>query len=334
MIIAFSLVPVVVFMACLFLLDSFKLVRIKLLVICLGWGMLSAGMAYFINPWLDGLLPLGPDGMTRYIAPVAEECIKIIPLVVLIARRRIGFMIDASIYGFAIGTGFALAENTWYYLQLGPGYDTLLAIVRGFGTALMHAGTVALCAIVFIEGAHRGRKLSGGAMGLGLAILLHAVFNHFILNPLFHTLLIISLLPLVFYLVFLWANKHLSQWLEVEFSNEVDMLGMMRRGQFKETKAGFYLASIRDHFPPETLVDMYCFFGLYLELSIKAKRNMLLKESGFPPMIEQDIHQKLMEFKQLRRHIGKAGEMALMPLVRMNYRQLWEMEQWESADQG
>ncbi|MFO7998291.1 MAG: PrsW family glutamic-type intramembrane protease [Bacteroidales bacterium] len=330
MIIAFALVPVVLFLACLYLLDSFKLVGGRVLVACLGWGMAAAVISFFVNRLADNYFDLGADGLSRFVAPVTEETFKMLLLVVLIARRRIGFMIDASIYGFAIGTGFALAENFWYFLQLGSDFHALLAIVRGFGTALMHGGTVALCAIVFVEGAHRNKGLPGALLGLGAAIILHATFNHFILNPLFQTLLIISLLPLAFFMVFLWANRHLRQWLEVEFSSEVDMLGMMRRGQFRDTKAGMYLSSIREHFPPETLVDMYCFFSLYLELSIKAKRNMMLQESGFPPIIEKDIKDKLTEFRQLRRQIGKAGEMTLMPLVRMDYRRLWELNQWES----
>ncbi len=330
MIIVFALAPVALFLACLYLLDSFKLVSMRVLAACLGWGIVSAAICYFVNRWIDSNFYLGPDGLTRFVAPVTEEFFKMLLLIMLIARRRVGFMIDASICGFAIGTGFALAENFWYYLQLGVDFHVVLAIVRGFGTALMHGGTVALCAIVFIEGAHRNKGLAGALLGLSAAIILHAIFNHFILNPLFQTLLILSLLPLAFFLVFVWANKHLRQWLEVEFSSEVDMLGMMRRGQFMDTKAGQYLASIREHFPPETMVDMYCFFSLYLELSIKAKRNMLLKESGFPPIMEKDIKDKLTEFRQLRRQIGKTGEMALMPLVRMDYRQLWELNQWES----
>lgn len=331
MIIAFALVPVVLFLTCLYLLESFKLVSRRLLAGCLVWGVVSAVICFFVNRFIGDYFQPGPDSLSRYVAPVTEEFFKMLLLVLLIIRQKIGFMIDASIYGFAIGTGFALAENSWYFLQLGSDFHAVLAIVRGFGTALMHGGTVALCAVVFIEGAQRGRGLYGALLGLGAAIILHGTFNHFILNPLIQTLLIISLLPLAFYLVFIWANKHLRQWLEVEFSSEVDMLGMMRRGQFRDTKAGNYLASMREHFPPEALVDMYCFFSLYLELSIKAKRNMLLKESGYPPIVEGDIKDKLAEFRQLRRQIGKAGEMSLMPLVRMDYRQLWKLNQWESS---
>ncbi|MDR4987508.1 MAG: PrsW family glutamic-type intramembrane protease [Bacteroidales bacterium] len=331
MIIAFGFFPVLLFLGCLFLLDSFKLVSRRLLAVCLAWGVVSALLAYLVNSFLIGFYNIGFDVLTRYIAPVSEELLKASLLLLLVARRRVGFMIDAAIYGFAIGTGFALAENLWYYIHLGADFNVLLAIVRGFGTAIMHGGVVAIAAMILIEGMQRNNNLlTGSALGLLVAMVLHSAFNHFIFDPLLMTLLIIILLPLIFYVVFMYTTRHLQNWLEVEFSNEVDMLRMIRQGQFRDTKAGRYLASLKEHFQPETLVDMYCFFSLYLELSIKAKRNLMLRENGFPVLVEPDIKNKLLELKALRKQIGKAGEMALLPLVRMNHRELWELNQLSS----
>ena len=328
--IAFGFFPVLLFLLCLFLLDSFKLVSVKWLVITLLWGVASAVIAFFLNTTAVDAFGLEHDTLTRYVAPVIEELIKASLILVMVARRQIGFMIDAAIYGFAVGTGFALAENLWYYIQLGDDFHMLLAVIRGFGTAIMHGGVVAIAAIILTEGVQRNHKVAvAGATGIITAIVLHSAFNHFIFNPLLMTLLIIVLLPLIFYAVFIYTIKHLQDWLEVEFSNEVDMLSMMRKGQFRDTRAGQYLATLKEHFPPETMVDMYWFFSLYLELSIKAKRNLLLKESGFPAMKEPDIKEKLAELKTLRKQIGKAGEMALLPLVRMSHRELWELNQLE-----
>ncbi len=328
MIIAFGFFPVLLFLFCLFMLDSFKLVSIRVLALCAAWGIVSAALAFLLNTGLDRLFYFDFEVLSRYVAPVTEEVVKVAFLLLIVAKRHAGFMIDAAIYGFAIGTGFALAENTWYYMHLGADFHVVLAIVRGFGTAIMHGGTVAVCAIILLEGVQRsGNLVITGVVGLFVAILLHSVFNHFIFDPLLQAILIVVFLPVAFWLVFMVATKHLQQWLEVEFSNEVDMLGMIRAGKLKETKAGRYLATLKEHFSSENLVDMYCFFSLYLELSIKAKRNILLKESGFPVIIEPDIKGKLAEMKLLRRQIGKAGEIALLPLVRMSHRELWELNQ-------
>ncbi len=328
MIIGFGFFPVIIFLLCLFLLDSFKLVSPRWLIICIIWGIIAAALSYYGNNAAADLGNLGFEDVTKYVAPVVEELIKGIFIIILVARRRVGFMIDAAIYGFAVGTGFALAENTWYYMHLGHDFHVVLAIVRGFGTAIMHGGTVAIFAIVLIEGVHRSNRIVlGGVIGMLIAIILHSAFNHFIFDPFIQTLLIITLLPLVFYLVFIYTTRHLQNWLEVEFNNEIDMLRMIRKGQFRQSKAGGYLATLKEHFPGETLMDMYCFFSLYLELSIKAKRNLLLKESGLPVITEPDIKDKLLELRLLRKQIGKAGEMALLPLVRMSHRELWELNQ-------
>ena len=328
---AFGLLPVLLFLICLFLLDSFKLVKVGLLLLCLLWGILSAGISYYANTFLSGYLSLSFEILSRYFAPVTEEIIKIAVILLLIRRKLIGFMIDAAIYGFAVGTGFALVENLYYFIQLGEGFHPVLAIVRGFGTAIMHGGTVAICAIIMIEGIHKVNHLLRAALpGIAVAILIHASFNQFMLHPILQTLLILTLLPLVFYFVLMRNIRQLQNWLEVEFSNEVDMLRMIRIGRFRDTKAGNYLASLRDHFPPGVVVDMYCFCSLYLELSIKAKRNIMLRENGFSPIIEADINDKLKEIKQLRKQIGKSGELALQPLVRMSYKELWKLNQLQS----
>ena len=53
------------------------------------------------------------------MSPWIEESLKALLLVYLIRTRRVGMLVDAAIYGFAIGTGFALFENL-YYLATRP----------------------------------------------------------------------------------------------------------------------------------------------------------------------------------------------------------------------
>lgn len=324
----FGFLPVVLFLGCLFLLDSFKLVKIRLLILCLVWGILSAGLSYLVNSIVSENFNIGFDAFSRWVAPFIEELLKVMLIFLLLSRKQIGFMIDAAIYGFSIGAGFALAENMYYIISLGEQFDIALSIVRGFGTAIMHGGTVAVFSMLLIEEMQRTNKLFSSALpGLIIAIVLHSAFNQFMLNPLLQALLIITVLPVAFYIVFARSTKNLQQWLELEFSNEVEMLRMIRVGRFTETKSGKYLASLKNHFSPEIVVDMYCFISLYIELSIKAKRNLMLKETGFDIIIEEDIAGKLTELRHVRKNIGKAGEMALLPLVRISYRELWKLNQ-------
>jgi RsiW-degrading membrane proteinase PrsW (M82 family) len=88
--------------------------------------------------------------MTRYsvfVAPVVEEILKAIYIVWLLRRNKVGFVVDAATYGFAVGTGFAFIENI-YYLPVHPNPTIWTWIVRGFGTALMHSGTTAIFAMI------------------------------------------------------------------------------------------------------------------------------------------------------------------------------------------
>ncbi|MBN1768332.1 MAG: PrsW family intramembrane metalloprotease [Prolixibacteraceae bacterium] len=325
----FALLPVVIFLLFLFLLDSFKLVVKKQLLLCIVWGILSATLAYFINTLALNHFQIGFDNLSKYISPFIEELLKIVVVLILIKSKRIGFMIDAAIYGFAAGAGFALAENI-FYLYTNNDPNLLIWIIRGLGTSIMHGGCTALFALVVVGAKNRDASpILNFMAAIGLAYLIHSMFNHFYVSPIIQTAGIVVVLPLVFILIFNFNEKQLQDWLEIEFANEVELLNMINKGQFRNTKAGEYLTSLKSKFEGEVILDMYCFISLYLELSIKAKRNIMLKESGFAPMIEPDINNKLSEIKQLRKQIGKVGELTLAPLIRMNYRDLWKLKTLE-----
>ena len=320
--------PVILFLVFLFLLDSFNLVRVKTLILCLLWGILCAASAYFLNTLIAKWLTLDFGFLSRYVAPFIEEILKALFIFYLISKKQIGFMIDGAIYGFAVGAGFSLVENFYFLFNTPIEYNLLTWIIRGIGTATMHGGSVSFFTVLFVGGINRsGKRLMVSLPGLLVAILLHSGFNHFPLDPVLQTLLIIILLPIALALVFRLSTVKLQQWLEIEFSSEVEILNMIRKGEFSFTKPGKYLRLLKEQFAPEIIVDMYCYIGLYLELSIKAKRNLMLKENDFHIIAEEDLQLKLDELAQLRKQIGVVGEMALTPLIRMNYRNLWKLNQ-------
>ena len=78
------------------------------------------------------LLAAGLDegALADYVAPVIEEIAKAAYLVYLVRSQRVGFMVDAGIRGFAIGTGFAVVENLYYARALGD-YGVLLGSSGG-----------------------------------------------------------------------------------------------------------------------------------------------------------------------------------------------------------
>ncbi len=324
MAIAISLLPVLLFLLFLFYLDSFKLVDLRFLTGALLWGVFSALISYLLSASLPSLISQ-TDLFSFYTAPAIEESIKAIFILYLIHKKRIGFLTDAAIYGFSVGCGFALTENMLYLMFL---RDTTLItwIIRGLGTAMMHGGATSLLALIIIGGKARNlTSIKVPILAFVSSFFLHSLFNHFYLNPLIQTIGIIILMPAVFLFIFERNEKSLRKWLDIEFGNEVMMLNMIRRGQFSDTPAGKYLTSVKEHFKAEVVFDMYCYIALYLELSVKAKRNIMLQESGLSPVYEDDMEAKLAELKSLRRLIGKSGEITLWPLIRMNYRDIWKL---------
>ncbi|MBK6406369.1 MAG: PrsW family intramembrane metalloprotease [Holophagales bacterium] len=168
---ALALVPVSVFLGGLVLLDSFKLVPLQAVLRLILAGAFAAFVAARLHGGLlDGEFVSGVT-LSRHVAPVTEELFKALPLLYLLARRRVGFLVDAAILGFAVGTGFALVENVEYLRALGKG-SVFLWIVRGFGTAVLHGATTSILAVVAkgLEDRHPRGGIAVALPGLAVAV--------------------------------------------------------------------------------------------------------------------------------------------------------------------
>src|SRR5581483_12466450 len=216
----FGFIPVALFLLALLYLDSYKLVRLRTLVLLIVVGCVVAAISLAINEAL--LQTMSRRVLTRYAAPVVEEILKAIPILWMIRTRRIGFLIDAAICGFAVGAGFALTENLYYFSKLAAAPPALW-VVRGFGTAVMHGGTTAIFAI-----AGKSKK---SALALLIAIALHSLFNHFLLPPAMTTLLIMLVLPPLMVVAFAQSERNLQTWLGTGFDLDASLIRAMRSGE-------------------------------------------------------------------------------------------------------
>jgi hypothetical protein len=64
---------------------------------------------------------------------------------------------------------------------------------------------------------------------------------------------------------------------------------------------------------------------LHLELSIRAKGILLMREAGFKPPDEPEIEEKFRELKYLEKSIGKTGLLAASPIFNMSDRDIWQL---------
>jgi len=322
-----ALGPVVLFLVGLVQLDGYKLLRLRMVLAMVAAGGLAAGASYLVNNYAYAHFSGDFTAYSRYMSPWIEEFLKAVLLVFLMRTRRVGLPVDAGIAGFAIGTGFALIENL-YYLASRPDTALPVQVIRGFGTAIMHGGTATVLAMIsttlYEERPHGGPHLL--LPGFLAAVALHTGFNHLLVRPALATLAILVVLPLVIYLVFRYSERSLRDWLDTDLDSNVQLLESINRGTFLDSNSGRYLQALRDRFRGEDLADMLCCLRLHAELALRAKGVLLLRESGMDELpLEQETRDKLAELTHLKRAIGRAGVLALRPLMMATGKDIWEL---------
>jgi len=322
-----ALVPVLAFLAALLWLDSYKLLAPSAVVAVIGAGAVLAAASYPLNAVLLGRLDIGLPAFSRYVAPLTEELLKGLVVVALVRMHRIGFLVDAAIFGFAVGTGFALAENL-YYLRLASDAGMGTWIVRGFGTALMHGGTTALFAVMGLARMEQSTKASALHFlpGFAIAVLLHSGFNHLSHAPLVATLATMLTLPPLQWLVFERSEQALRHWIGHGFDADAQLLELIGSGSFAASPPGRYLASLKRSLPGPLLADALCYLRLYTELALRAKGVLMMREAGFEPAAADDeTRAKFAELRYLESSVGPTGLRALQPVLNMRRRELWQL---------
>ena len=68
-----ALLPVIVFLAALLWLDSYKLLALSSVVAVIGAGAVMAAASYPLNAFLLGRLDLGLLAFSRYVSPLTED---------------------------------------------------------------------------------------------------------------------------------------------------------------------------------------------------------------------------------------------------------------------
>lgn len=318
--------PVLIFLGVLIYLDSYKLVRPRWVVLAIALGGASAVASYAANGLLLSWLSMDFTAYSRYVSPIVEESAKGLVLVWFIRSQRTGFLVDACIFGFAVGTGFGLLENA-YYLRTITDAHLVVWIIRGLGTAVMHGGTCAIFAISsqLLAELKSPKQVSVFVPGLLAAIVLHSIFNHLFFSPFFSTLATLVAFPLLIFAVFEKGEKSLSSWLEVGFDADTELLELMNSGRMSESRVGQYLQSIRERFSGEVVVDLFCYLRIHLELSLRAKGILMMREGGFEAEPDEETRALFQELQHLEGSIGKTGKLALLPFLHVSGKELWQL---------
>jgi RsiW-degrading membrane proteinase PrsW (M82 family) len=327
-----ALTPVVAFLAMLWLMDSFRLVRPAAVLAALAYGVVAAAAMLWLHQWLIQVRHVPAGTLSRYIAPLTEETAKALLVVMLVATARVGFLVDAAVLGFAVGTGFALFENLSYLQTLRDATLTLW-FVRGLGTAMLQGATTSIFAMLSKTYAdqRRDRIALAFAPGWAAAVVIHSTFNHRLLPAVAQTLVLLVTLPLVMLWIFSRSERSTREWIGAGLDLDIELLSLVASETFVVTQFGRYLQELRARMPGPIVADMFCLLRLELELSVQAKALLLARQAGVDVPVDEDLAASLEERRYLQHSIGTVGLLALKPLQVTSYRDTWHRHLLQQA---
>jgi len=191
-----SAVPVAGWLIFFYTRDRYDREPKQLILLLFFMGAIPVGLvAGLVNSLFIGLV--GMTVVAILIAPAGEEVLKYLGTRMTALRSKaFDEPVDGMIYGSAVGLGFAFAENVGYLITgavgpIGPGDVGLcepglgcfsqLVLLRGLGTAVIHAVATGIAGHYLARHALAGQPQSMEWRGLGLAFLIHAGWNSSIL---------------------------------------------------------------------------------------------------------------------------------------------------------
>lgn len=161
-----------------------------------------------VNALLTNVFSMEMTEFTIRITPVTEEILKAIP--VLFFAREISNKRESIItVSLAVGIGFAVMENSFVLLKSIDSVSVLWAVMRGFGTGMMHG----MCTFLVGSGfsfINKNKKLFivGTFSLMSLAITYHSVFNMLVQSDFYY---FGALLPIITFIPFAIARFKLAK---------------------------------------------------------------------------------------------------------------------------
>ena len=327
-----ALVPVVL-MALLFAwLDVFKLMSKAEMAGLLILGGLTAAAAYPISGQMLDHLPMGFSFYSRIVAPWIEEALKGLAVVLLFARNRIGFKLDAVISGFTIGAGFSVIENIIYLMRF-PELAAPVWMVRGLGTAVMHGATTAILATIAHELGERAARATATwrlnplwfVPGYVAAGILHTIFNQFPDQPGLVMLVTFVAAPAVLLGLLRFGEGEAQTWLAEESATHGDELAAWQAGGYPPGASGERIAALVARTGPEEAAIMRAYCTLKTRLVLAAESELLDRDRKIDAAHAEELRGDLARLKQLRHDMGRTAYAALEPLLPFSRNDRWEL---------
>ena len=323
-----ALTPGLIFSGALIYFDCYKLVKVSQIFWCLLLGTLVTFAAYYINGMMLDVLEIDFAEYARYVSPFIEESLKIIALILLYIRVSPAFPIQTVILGFTLGLGFGLAENVFYLVQ-SESTTLRIQLIRGFGTAFLHGGTVAIFTLFLENPLNKKMKFFNKALvvltGFLLICVLHSIFNFFLLTPVLQTIIVFTLLPCFFYFTFKYSQRNIKDWINAGINSNIQLLDMLSQRGAEHNNLSTFFSNISHSFSKEIELAIHSYMKIFLELSIRNKSILMMREYGFDASLDNKFHEKISELKLLEGSIGKAGLLLITPILDIKRADFWKL---------
>lgn len=313
-----SIAPIIFYFVLLRSQDTLKVCSSRFHIATMIYGLSIAGILWFCHF-------LGIQ-MSSGLESILEEILKGLFVVWLAGKKKIGFLTEGLVYGATIGATFALFENILYVITF-PEMTAAEALIRGISTSLLHIGSTAIVgalSIIFVRELGHFYRINPWPFLIFTtlpSIILHLIYNagiwpSYIQIPLFTLFLILFIA-----ILFAYDQYLIKRWFETMVESEINLLSEIKRGNLHKTWVGAYLTSLQQNFSPEEIADIMACITLHLELSVAAKCQLMLKETGlsFPDNDKQAEHIRILytEYLAVSQRIGHRGILAIKPILRI-----------------
>jgi len=229
-----AIIPMLVYLYLIWKNDKFEPEPARLVLISFVYGAVGAVvLALLMSLFFSYTISLFySKNITSFlgaimVAPVAEEIAKGLFLIVLLNNMNFDNVTDGIVYGGAIGLGFGMTENFFYFFA----QDTelyswvMVVIIRSLFSAVMHCiatATLGAFLAMYKFSIHKTKKIFP-VTGLFIAMFIHFLWNYNLSfeNRAVFAFLIMMAIITSFVFMFRISIKHEKKLIVSELSEEI-----------------------------------------------------------------------------------------------------------------
>jgi RsiW-degrading membrane proteinase PrsW (M82 family) len=327
-----ALIVPLLFLGFIYTFDVYQTGQFHIILKCLFCGGVTFAPATFTNWALTRFGLTNQDAITHFAAPIYEEIFKGLILLYLVRRAKFTYSVDGAIYGFAVGTGFAVVENCFYIYTNFPAASQI-AFQRVFLANLVHAFSSAAIGITLGIFRLETSKLRWGipTFGLLLAIGQHMLFNNLIGREEIHPVVFfLPVLPGILFILFVMQHgkKQAQGWIK-------EKLGMDNRVTRGEVALVDHLAApddslypVVERFGAETAsqVEKLLYLQAYIGIKTKALDGLRCNDTIYKA-VEAEINEMRIKMKKIQSEIGAYPMLFVRGLFTDEMASVWEQMQ-------